>query len=59
MTDLSDAFAEKESNTIEWNGTTVHGLVALEDVPSSITLTFVASKQDPVQGIQIRLKGGR
>jgi hypothetical protein len=58
MTDLSDVFAEKQSNVIDWNGIPVYGLYEFDELPSRLRLTFVAAKQTPRQGVQLRMRGG-
>ncbi len=55
---ISDAFAEQQSNVIDWNGITVYGLLEFATPPSTVTLTFVSAKADPVQGIQLRARRG-
>lgn len=59
MTDLSAAFAEQQSNVIDWNGKTLHGLFEFGSVPDHLCLEFISSKPRPVQGVQLRIRGGR
>lgn len=56
--DLATAFAEQRSTAIDWNGVRVHSLVQFDEVPSGMTLTFVSGKTDPVQGVELRMRGG-
>ncbi|MFH7324190.1 hypothetical protein [Aeromicrobium sp. HA] len=58
MTDLSATFAEQQSNVIEWKGMTLHGLLEFESVPDQLRLQFLAFKPRPVQGVQLRCRGG-
>jgi hypothetical protein len=58
MPDLSDRFAEEQSNVIEWCGIPIHGLYEFESIPRSITLEYISAKEQPVQGIQLRMRGG-
>lgn len=58
MTDLSEMFAEQQSNVIDWNGTPVYGLVEFAELPSRLRLSFVSGKQIPAQGVQLRMRGG-
>ena len=59
MTDLSATFAEQQSNVIEWNGMTLHGLFEFDNVPDQFRLEFLGSKPLPVQGVQLRIRGGK
>jgi hypothetical protein len=58
VTDLSAIFAEQQSNVIEWNGIPVHGLYEFARVPGQLSLEFLSSKPLPVQGVQLRIRGG-
>jgi hypothetical protein len=58
MTDLSEIFAEQQSNLIYWNGKPLYGLLEFDQLPSRIRLTFVSAKESPVQGVQFRIRGG-
>lgn len=59
MTDLSATFAEQQSNVIDWNGMKIHGLFKFDDVPDQLCLEFLGSKAHPVQGLQLRIRGGK
>jgi hypothetical protein len=58
MPDLSDVFAEQQSNVIEWNGAPVYGLYEFNDIPGHIRVAFMKAKLSPVQGVQLRIRGG-
>lgn len=58
MTDLSDIFAEHQSNVIDWHGTPTFGLIEFDEVPTQIRLTFLAAKERPVQEVQLRIRRG-
>lgn len=59
MSDLSQLFAEKHSNSLEWNGSSVYGLYEFDALPESLVIEFLSAKDSPVQGIHLRIKGGR
>lgn len=58
VTDLSTTFAEQQSNVIEWNSMTLYGLYEFDSVPDQVRLEFLSSKPLPVQGVQLRIRGG-
>lgn len=58
MTDLSDLFAEQQSNIINWQGMSTYGLFEFDEVPSRFQLRFVSAKDSPVQGIRLKTTGG-
>jgi hypothetical protein len=58
MPELSDLFAAKKSNVIEWHGVLTYGLYEFEEVPRRIILEFISAKAEPAQGIQLRVRGG-
>lgn len=58
VTDLSSTFAAQQSNVIEWNGMTLYGLYEFDSVPEQVRLEFLGSKSQPVQGLQLRVRGG-
>lgn len=58
MTDLSDLFSAQQTNVVNWHGSTIHGLFEFDELPAGLTLTFLAAKQSPAQGLQLRLQGG-
>lgn len=58
MADLSELFAEQQSNVIDLGGTPTYGLIEFDDVPAQIRLTLVAAKGNPSQGVQLRIRRG-
>ncbi|MGH3351032.1 MAG: hypothetical protein ACRDPS_10235 [Nocardioides sp.] len=58
MTDLSELFAEQQTNVIDWNGTVIYGLFEFNEVPTGVRLTFASAAESPVQGVQLRIRGG-
>lgn len=57
MSDLSEAFAEAQSNVITWNGMELHGLIEFATLPEFIKIRFRAAKSAPVQGLRFRATG--
>lgn len=58
MPDLSDRFAEEQSNVIEWYGRPIYGLYEFDVIPGSIVIEFVSARTQPVQGVELRMRGG-
>lgn len=58
MTDLSELFAEQQTNVIDWDGTEIYGLFEFAEIPSSVRLTFASAADTPVQGVHMRMRGG-
>lgn len=58
MPDISELFAEQQTNFIEWNGLRLFGLLQFDVMPSRLQINFISSISVPVQGLQIRMRGG-
>lgn len=58
MRDLSDLFAERQTNVLEWDGGLVYGLYEFPRIPRRFTVDFISSKDDPVQGLNFKMRGG-
>lgn len=58
MSDLSDMFAERQTNVLEWEGGLVYGLYEFPRMPERFTVEFTSWKNDPIQGLNFKMRGG-